>query len=97
MDHAPGATHEAVPLDPENDIDAKSATRWVVGGTIVLFISLWLMVPIFVQVQDFENQRKINEAPTAEIDEHVSSEEAFLDGKNPKGKDIDAVLDSMRR
>ena len=22
MDHQPGATHEALPLDPENDIDA---------------------------------------------------------------------------
>ena len=58
MDHAPGATHEAVPLDPENDIDAKSATYWVLGGTVVLFLSLWVMVPIFVRVQEEEQRKK---------------------------------------
>jgi hypothetical protein len=30
-EHAPGQTHEPVVHDPEHDIDAKSATIWVVG------------------------------------------------------------------
>ena len=97
MDHAPGATHEALPLDPENDIDAKSATRWVVGGAIVLFISLWLMVPIFVRVQEYERIKKVDTAPTTERNELVDSERSFLDGTNPRGKSIESVLKGLRR
>lgn len=97
MDHAPGATHEAVPLDPENDIDAKSAVRWVVGGTVVLFLSLWLMVPIFIQVQDYEQTRKINLAPNEELDAQRAREQSFLNGDNPKGKKLSEVLDQLRK
>ena len=67
MDHQPGATHEALPLDPENDIDAGKAFWWFVGSSVVLFACLWILVPIFVQVQDFEKDRKINQAPTTEL------------------------------
>ena len=66
MDHQPGATHEALPVDPENDIDAKSATIWFVGSSIALFACLWVLVPIFVQVQDVEQDRKVNQSPTTE-------------------------------
>ena len=97
MDHAPGATHEALPLDPENDIDAKSATRWVVGGAIVLFACLWILIPIFVQVQDFEQQRKVNESPTEELNDALAREQAWLNGANPKKKNIDDVVDGLRR
>lgn len=97
MDHAPGATHEAVPLDPENDIDAKSATRWVVGGAVVLFISLWVMVPVFVQVQDYEHRRKVDQAPNTELNDILANERAFLTGGNPNKKNIDDVVDSLRR
>jgi len=97
MDHAPGATHEAVPLDPENDIDAKSATRWVLGGTVVLFISLWVMVPIFVQVQDYEHRRKVDERPNTELKEIDARENSFLTGGNPSKKNIADVVNSLRR
>ncbi|MFN3243086.1 MAG: hypothetical protein ACE37K_16420 [Planctomycetota bacterium] len=97
MDHAPGATHEAVPLDPENDIDAKSATRWVIGGSIVLFLSLWVMVPIFVQVQDYEHRRKVDQAPNTELDKILETERSFLSGGNPNKKNIDDVVDGLRR
>ena len=43
-EHLPGATHEAVPLDPENDIDAKSASIWFIGGALATFFCLWIMV-----------------------------------------------------
>ena len=89
MDHAPGATHEALPVDPENDIDAKSATRW--------FISLWVLVPIFVQVQDYEHRAKVNEAPNSELKEILDTEKAFLTGGNPNNKDIKTIVDSLRR
>ena len=69
-DHAPGATHEAVALDPENEIDARSATIWVVGGAIVTFLSLWIMVPIFMRVLDEERMQKVaqwNTLPAAQL------------------------------
>jgi hypothetical protein len=97
MDHAPGATHEALPIDPENDIDAKSATRWVIGGAVVLFLSLWVMVPVFVQVQDYEQREKVNEAKNEELEGILATEHQFLSGANPKNKNIDEIVDSLRR
>lgn len=97
MDHAPGATHEAVPLDPENDIDARSATLWVVLGAIVLFISLWLMVPMFTIIQHKELMRKVELAPTEERDDVMASEAEYLQGANPAKKKIDDVLKSLRK
>lgn len=97
MDHAPGATHDAVPLDPENDIDARSATLWVVLGAIVLFISLWLMVPMFTIIQHKELERKVEKAPTEERHNVFAAEEEFLDGANASKKKIDDVLKSLRK
>lgn len=94
-----GATHAPVPLDPEHDIDARSATIWVVGGAIVLFISLWVMVPIFVLVQEKERERKIYEAPTVELDEAKARENKFLgvgtEPDNPTHQKIANVLAKM--
>ena len=97
MDHPQGTTTEALPLDPENDIDAKSAIRWVIGGTGVLFFSLWLQVPIFVQVQDYEQRSKVNEAPNSELRDIMATERFFLDGDNPSKKSIDEIVGSKRR
>lgn len=96
-DHAPGATHEPVVHDPEHDIDAHSATVWVIVGTIVLFISLWLMVPIFVRVLEQERQTKIYEAPSLELNAVKEQETAFLSGTNPTKKNIDQVVQGLRR
>ena len=94
-EHAPGATHEPVVHDPENDIDAKSATIWVVVGTIVLFLSLWVMVPIFVRVQEAERASKIYQAPNKELDDTRKAEFEFLKGGNPAKKDIDALVKQL--
>jgi hypothetical protein len=93
--HAPGATHAPVPLDPENDIDAKSATIWVLVGTVVLFLSLWVMVPIFVRVQETERQNKIYGAKSQELDDVVDAERQFLNGANPTKRTIEQVLKQM--
>lgn len=90
-----GAKHAPVPLDPENDIDARSATIWFVGGAIVLFVSLWVMVPIFVLVQEKERDRKIYKAPNIEFDTTKQAETKFLEGTNPTGKKIEDVLAKM--
>lgn len=97
MDHAPGATHEALPLDPEHDIDARSATMWVIGGAVVLFISLWLMVPIFIRVLQHEQIKKVNEAPTTERNDVRDAELEFLNGANPSKRSIEDVLETLRK
>lgn len=97
MDHQPGATHEALPVDPENDIDARSAAVWFVGSSIALFACLWVLVPIFVQVQDVEQNRKVNQSPTIELNDVKSAENDFLNGQNPTKKTIDDVVKSLRR
>jgi hypothetical protein len=95
--HAPGQTHDPLPLDPEHDIDAKSATLWFVGSTIVIFLSLWLLVPIFLRVLDHELQRKIDQAPTTELNEVRDQEAEFLNGGNPKKKKIADVVAGLRK
>ena len=84
--------------DPEHDIDAKSATIWVLGGTIVLFLSLWIMVPIFVRVQEEEQRTKIFEAKNTELNELRAKQLEFLNGANPKNKTIDqALADALKK
>jgi hypothetical protein len=80
--HQPGATHEAIPLDPENDIDAK-------------FLSLWVMVPIFLRVQDEEQMKKINNLPNEEYNDVKAHELEFLHGANPQKRSIEDVMAKM--
>lgn len=86
--HAPGATHVPVALDPEHDIDARSATIWVIVGTIVLFLSLWVMLPIFERVQDEERMRKVNNKQSEELINVLEAQHQFLNGANPQKKTI---------
>tara|TARA_R110002096_G_scaffold12681_9_gene45360 strand:+ start:9569 stop:9859 length:291 start_codon:yes stop_codon:yes gene_type:complete len=96
MDHQPGATHEALPLDPENDIDAGKAFWWFVGSSVVLFGCLWILVPIFVQVQDFEINKKVNLSPTSQLNDVKDAENEFLNGGNPTKKNIDDVVKNWK-
>lgn len=91
----PGAHHEAVVHDPEHDIDARSATLWVVGGAIVTFLCLWLMVPIFQRVQEHERRRKVDEAPNVERLDVFAHEHEFLNGQNPTKRSIEDVMRQM--
>lgn len=90
-----GARHAPVVHDPEHDIDARSATIWVVAGAIVTFLSLWLMVPIFQRVQEVERRRKVDEAPTTERNDVTAAERGFLGGQNPTKRSIDQVLQDL--
>ncbi|MBL8727143.1 MAG: hypothetical protein JNM25_01845 [Planctomycetes bacterium] len=91
----PGARHAPVVSDPEHDIDARSATIWVVVGALATFLSLWLMVPIFQRVQEAERVRKIDQAPNVELDEVRAAEQVFLSGRNPTKRSIEQVLQQM--
>ncbi len=90
-----GVTHEAVVHDPEHDIDAVWATVWVAGGAVVFFISMWLLFPIFLRVQDEEHNRKVATVPTTELNAAVKAEREFLHGQNPTKKTIDQVMQQM--
>lgn len=94
-DHAPGATHEAVVHDPEQDIDGRSAALYVVIGSIVFFVSFALMLPIFTRVQEAEHNRKVSNVPNTELDDVRQAERQFLGGQNPTKKTIEQVLQQM--
>ena len=84
--------------DPENDIDAKSATWWVLGGTVLLFISLWIMLPIFTRVQEVERRKKVDLTPNTELNEVLEAQNRFLSGANPTKKTLDqAIAEALRK
>lgn len=89
----PGATHVPVPLDPERDIDAKSTSIWVLASAIVLFLSLYFMLPLFDSVLSTEINRKIYNAPAEELIKVRDAEGLFL---RPQGKkSIEQVMQEM--
>ena len=94
-EHVHGANDPA-PHDPEHDIDAKSTTIWFVCGSLVLFIGLWLLVVVFMRVVDAERENKVDKAPTTELFDVKDAEKAFLTGQNPKKKNIEDVVASLR-
>jgi hypothetical protein len=92
-----GIKHEPVPLDPENDINARSATLWVLIGTAVLFVLLWLLVILFSQINETERHAKIYAAPNEELLDVVGEEQAFLNGQNPTKKSIEQVINALAK
>ncbi len=94
--HAPGATHTPEPHDPEHDIDAKSTTIWVVASSIVLFLSLYFLLPLFDMVMTIERDKKVNNLPAAELEELLGSEHSFLRGDASRAKkSIEQVMQEM--
>ncbi len=96
MGHA-NATHthngaRPEPHDPEHDIDAKSTAVWVLGSSVVLFISLYFLMPLFDVVMTAERNRKINLVPTEELDAARATENQFLRGGK---KTIEQVMQEM--
>ncbi|HEX6811445.1 MAG TPA: hypothetical protein VF384_07470 [Planctomycetota bacterium] len=94
-----GAGHSPVASDPEHDIDARSAAIWFAVGTLAVFFLLWIMVPIFVRVQ--EAHRAEQKAygnmtpPVAELESVVEAEMQFLKGQNPSKMTIEQALKKM--
>lgn len=97
--HAPhghaGGSHAPEPHDPEHDIDAKSTSIWVIASTIVLFVGLWLLLPLFDLVLTTERDRKINNLPAVELGEAKAREAKFLHGEGKKS--IEQVMQEMAR
>lgn len=94
----PGARHPAEALDPEHDIDARSTTIWVVASSVVLFLGLWLMLPLFDLVLQRERVRKVNERPAVERSDLIEHERDFLRGAESRSKKtIEQVMQEMAR
>jgi hypothetical protein len=55
------------------------------------------MVPIFMRVLDEERMNKVALAPNTELDATVKAENAFLNGENPSKKNIQSVVDGLRK
>ena len=93
---AKGKTHAPVASDPEHDIDAKSAAIWFVVGTLAVFFCLWIMVPIFVRVQEAHKVEQkpygTMQPPIAEYDAVKEAEMQFLNGANPAKMSIEQAL-----
>lgn len=93
--HAAG-TSTPQPHDPEHDIDAKATAIWVIASSIVLYLALYFLLPLFDLVMTQERQRKVNDLPTAEYNELAGSERAFLGGQGtPSKKSIEQVMKEM--
>ena len=93
----PGATHVPTVQDPEHDIDARAATIWVVGGAILFFLGMWLLLPIFMRIQEEERKNKVDAGPNVELEQLRAKEHQFLQGQNPSKKTIDQVLEQMTK
>jgi hypothetical protein len=86
------------PHDPEREIDAKSATKWFIGGSLVLFVTLWILLPIFVRVQEVERMKKVDLTPNAELATVREAQTQFLNGANPTKKTVEqAMLDALKK
>ena len=94
----PAGSQRPEPLDPENDTDAKSTTIWVLASTVVLFVSLYFMLPLFDEVLQTERYKKIDERPALELDEVLEEENSFLDGDlNSAHTNIQQVMERMSK
>ena len=90
----PGNTPE--PIDPEKDIDARSTTIWVLASAVVLFVSLYFMLPLFDRILEIERTKKIDNAPADELENILEDERAFLRGEySTSKKSIERVMAEM--
>ena len=101
--HAAPETHDSPsgaprpqPVDPENDIDARTTTIWVIASTLVLYASLYFMVPVFDRVMNEERREKVNELPPVQYEEIWTTEQEFLNGEmSDSKKTIDDIMKEM--
>ena len=67
------------PIDPENDVDGAKTAKWLIAWSIVFAISIWLSYVAFDLVSDDEISRKVENAPTLELDKLRADEKAELE------------------
>ena len=101
--HAAPETHDTPPgvarpepNDPENDINARMTTIWVIASTLVLYASLYFMVPVFDRVMNEERREKVNEREPVQYEEIWTTEQEFLNGElSDSKKTIEEIMVEM--
>ena len=68
------------PIDPEHDVDGGKTARWLIAWSLVFAFSIWLSYVAFDLVSDDEISRKIENAPTVELDNLRANEKQELEG-----------------
>lgn len=92
----PQDTARPEPIDPENDIDARTTAIWVVASAIVLYASLYFMVPVFDRVMNEERREKVNEREPVQYEEIWATEQEFLNGEmSDSKKTIEDIMVEM--
>lgn len=67
---APHTTHTGIPdQDPAHDIDGRKTWTWLLGCTVGVFITVWLLDQVFTHVVQDQRVKVIEQTPTRQLDE----------------------------
>lgn len=78
----PQATHHTHPeipeQDPTHDIDGKKTWTWLLGCTVGVFVTVWLLGHVFDAVVHEQRVKVVEQAPTLDRDRLRAAEDAAL-------------------
>ena len=83
-------------IDPENEVDSKKTASMFFWWSLVLFISLWLSFSFFGFLNEEELIRKVDRAPTTQLDALREQEKVELGGAGSR-KSIDDAIHAYAR
>jgi hypothetical protein len=91
-------SHPEIPeQDPAHDIDGKKTWLWLLGCTVGVFVTVWLLALVFNEVIHNQRVQVIELAPTTQRDELQAREaEALAAGEGRIGID-EAIQKYLQR
>ena len=95
--HAPQDGNLPAENDPTHDINGAVVVGWLIGFTLLLVISLYVLYAIFTQSVDGRRTEAINQAPTAERTEVFAQEDRILSGQTESGDQGMTIQQAMER
>ena len=67
--HASNKPHPEIPeQDPANDINGKLTWTWLLGATVGVFVTFWLLAVFFNEVTHYQRVRVIELTQTKDLD-----------------------------
>jgi hypothetical protein len=93
MGHAHDAQATTGPAehDPAHDVDGKKLTLWLVGCTIGIFGTVFILLILFEQIIEHQRNKVVGLAPTPQRDSLRQAEDADLAGRSG-GKNVDQAI-----
>lgn len=86
------APHPEIPAhDPAHDIDGKLTTIWLVGATVFVFITVWLLYFVYTMFLFQESYQKVETAPTTARERLMAEEQRYLDAGDGRISIDDAI------